>query len=61
METDEQPIESTPCNETESTSAQHGSGEKGRTENATLKGPPNGGWRVWLQVVGSFLILCSAW
>lgn len=24
-------------------------------------GPPNGDWRAWVQVFGSFLIVCSAW
>lgn len=22
---------------------------------------PNGGWRAWLQVLGSFLIFCNTW
>ena len=61
MDTRKPSIDSTPGIETQSASIQHDPGEKERTEDASLKEPPNGGWRAWLQVAGSFLILCSAW
>lgn len=46
---------------TQASSTQYDLSKDTRIQEAQLYGPPNGGGRAWLQVFGSFLILCSAW
>lgn len=42
-------------------SAQSDLSNEGNAHGVLPSGPANGGWRTWLQVFGSFLILSSVW